>query len=140
MTIRWGTWLAGSALVVAVSACGGGSSGTPTSLSLEGLKVPTSDVVSAVKSMCGVAAQAHTDPVASNSAYYGGPQAMLHRLAAILASNHSAESKALLTALGAYETDVTHTPPSATAGTDADAIVQASDAGLKALKVTPPPC
>jgi hypothetical protein len=134
-------WLAIAGAIV-LSACGGGgSSGPPKDLSLSGLKIPTSQVVAAISTMCAVAKQAHTDPVGSNNAFYGtGPHDAMHQLAAILNGSHATESKRLLDAMLVYEGDLRATPPPASTGADADALLQTADAGLRVLKVVPPTC
>jgi hypothetical protein len=134
-------WLVVSG-AIALSACGGGgSSGPPKDLSVSGLKIPTSQVVAAVSTMCAVAKQAHTDPVGANSAFYGtGPDDTLHQLAVVLAGSHKTESDILLRAISVFEGDLAGKPPPATTGADADVLLQNADAGLRVLKVVAPTC
>ena len=138
----WRTWR-GAAATLAVSSgvvlagCGGGSG---SSLNLEGLKIPKSQVVNAVSQMCTVAKQSHTDPSSANNAFYGGPHDSMHLLAAVLAPNHKGESNNLLSVMVNYETDIGKTPPPPTTGADADALLKAAQEGLTALKIPVPPC
>ena len=90
--------------------------------------------------MCAVASQAHTDVPGAGSAFYAGPENPLHELASVLASGHATQSKAVLTAIQAFEADVAAKPPPASSGADADLVVAASKDGLTVLKVTPPNC
>jgi hypothetical protein len=130
-----------SIAVFAASSCGGGgSSGPPANLSVSGLKIPASQVVSAVQSMCALAKQAHTDAAGTNIPFYQGPHLAMHQLAAVLKPSHKIESDNLLNAMLAYETDLTKTPPPVTTGNDADGLVLAASNGLRVLKVVPPTC
>lgn len=147
---RGGTWrcLPPAAIAVlgllAAAGCGHASTGEPKNLSLSGDKVPTAQVKTGVSALCAVAKQAHTDPVGANGSFYAGspsgPHNTEHLLVAILAPSHKAQSDGMLDAMLAFEGDLTAKPPPASTGNDADALVARTADGLRALRVTPPPC
>jgi len=136
--------LAFVAACAVITACGGGGGGTsgpnPKNLSLSGVKIPTSEVVSGVQLMCSVAKQAHTDPAGSAGPFYAAPHNTMHQLVTVLHPAHRAASDKLLNAMYVYESDIAATPPPPATGTDADNLLQAAMEGLTALQVTPPTC
>src|SRR5580704_10900217 len=89
-----------TALALSVlSACGGGgSTKPPVNLSLQGLSIPTSGVVTSVKGMCPIDTQAHAAATGISASYFSGPYSGLHQLASALSSSHGTQSKALLAA------------------------------------------
>ena len=122
--VRPGVALAGGAVVLGLvlAGCGGGSAGSPRSLSLGGVALATSDVEQQLSGLCPVLAQARTDPGGAEAPFYRGPHGVLHQLTAVLAGGHRAQADALLKTMLAFEQDLTARSATA-AGTDANALL-----------------
>jgi|SRR5579885_1650432 len=143
-----GTWraLPTALVLLGLGACGGGGgSGQPKNLSLQGLKIPTAQVVTNISTLCAVDQQAHAGTGDLNGAFYGGasgePHLVLHQLAAVLASSHHAASADLLAKMVTFEQDLLVNPvPEPKTGLAADALLRSASAGLTDLRVKPPAC
>jgi len=134
-----------AAIVVAVIACGscGGqahASGSGTLTLPGGTPVSAHDISVAASEMCTVASQTHTNPSGVLRAFYAGPHDSLHLLAAVASAKNAAQAQNLLDVMVAYEGAIAATPPPPETARDADSLVQAVDATLKVVGITPPSC
>jgi hypothetical protein len=118
-----------------LSACGGGSSAAPKSLSLSGDKVPVSLVQSGLTSLCTVAHQANNPQVAS-ATYFATPYNNLHQLAAALSGSRRT---ALLTAMETFERAALASSAPTTVSA-ANSLLGTVDSDLKSMKLSPVKC
>ena len=135
----WRAAALGAMVVVAVAACGGGSSGAPKSLSLAGEQVPLSQVTGAYSQMCTISLEAQSNAGAT-AAPFANAETGLSVLATVLAKDHGQESQRLLAALSTYQADIIANPPPSTSGQAAANLLATAKQGLQALKISPPNC
>jgi hypothetical protein len=135
----WRAAALGATVIVAVTACSGGGSGAPRSLSLSGEQVPISQVTTAYSQMCTISTQAQSNPAAT-AAPFANAEGGLNVEATVLAKDHGQESQRLLAALSTFQADIIANPPPSTSGQAAANLLATAKQGLQALKISPPNC